>query len=193
MHWRYGKIVVRAKLPAGQGLWPAIWMMPNDDAYGTWAASGEIDIMEAQGERADRVSSALHYGGVWPHHDHITSGLRQPGCGNAVVPAVDYSRDFHEYAVDWNRDNMVFSVDGVETWNVNLDRMWHSRKSGAPRPYTKPRQPFDQSFYLILNLAVGGNFVQDPTESTVWSANELVIDHVRVYQRSGDETAACPP
>ena len=74
--WRYGRVEVRAQLPRGDFLWPAIWMLPTDNAYGTWAASGEIDIMEARGQRPSLVEGTLHYGAQWPNNVYSGSGPR---------------------------------------------------------------------------------------------------------------------
>jgi beta-glucanase (GH16 family) len=90
--WRYGRFEIRAKLPKGQGLWPAIWMMPTDAVYGRWPASGELDIMELVGREADVVHGTIHYG---PPHTY--SG------GSHTRSSGDFSDDFHTFAIEWEK------------------------------------------------------------------------------------------
>ena len=128
----YGKLIVRAKLPVGQGLWPAIWLLPQDQAYGPWPASGEIDIMEAKGRLPGQVSGTLHYGKDFDHKvtDESTYQLEEG----------DISQ-FRDYALHWEPGAMRWLVDG------------HCYAERKLEPGT---MPFDQKFYLVLNLAVGG-------------------------------------
>ena len=95
---------MRAKIPTGGGMWPAFWMMPQDDVYGGWAASGEIDIMESANGTTS-VGGALHYGGSWPDNTS-TSGSYSLGGAN-------FADDFHIYAVEWEPDEIRWYVDGV--------------------------------------------------------------------------------
>ena len=95
----YGRIVMRAKLPTGGGIWPAFWMMPQDDVYGGWAASGEIDIMESA-NGTTTVGGALHYGGGWPDNTSTS--------GSYSLGGVNFADDFHEYAVEWEEDAIRF-------------------------------------------------------------------------------------
>jgi beta-glucanase (GH16 family) len=161
--WRYGRIEIRAKLPAGRGLWPALWMMPTDDVYGTWAASGEIDIMEMRGQEPSRVIGVIHYGGEWPANVSAE--------GAYVLQGATFADDFHVFALEWEEGRMRWYVDDVlfatrTTW-------W---SSGGAFP-----APFDQRFHVIMNLAVGGSFPGPPDGTTVFPAS-LVVDYVRVYQ-----------
>ena len=163
--WKYGKVVVRAKLPKGQGLWSAIWMMPSDDLYGTWAASGEIDIMESKGQEPKQIWGALHFGHPWPDNDH-TDKIYKLTSGPSFADA------FHEFAVEWEEGVIRWYVDG-KLWQTRTK--WHSK--GGPFP-----APFDQPFHVILNLAVGGKFPGPPTTDTEFPA-KMLVDFVRVYQR----------
>lgn len=177
--WRYGKVEVRAKMPAGRQLWPAIWMMPLESKYGGWAASGEIDIAEYRGERVNEVSGAIHYGGSWPNNIHS-------GSGDRTFEGVDFSRDFHNFSVEWNKTAISWQVDGRTFHVENINRtMWSGR---GENPYAKVGQPFDQPFYLLLNVAVGGNFFGSAPPVTPdeakrnWTQPQLEVDYVKVFE-----------
>lgn len=162
--WRYGRFEIRAKLPTGQGLWPAIWMMPTDNVYGGWAASGEIDIMEALGHEPRIVHGTLHYGASWPNN-------RSSG-GAYTLPSGTFADDFHTFALEWEAGEIRWYVDGKLYLTQNE---WST--TAAPFP-----APFDQRFHFILNVAVGGNWPGNPDDSTVFP-QQMVIDYVRVYQK----------
>jgi beta-glucanase (GH16 family) len=166
----YGRFEIRAKLPAGKGLWPAIWMLPEDNRYGGWAASGEIDIMEAKGSHSGGVSGALHFGGSWPNNTYVDSKYNFPD--GSTIEA------FHVYAVEWEPEVIRWYVDG-ELYQTQTH--WYSGslkgEEGNP-PYPAP---FDQPFHLLINLAVGGNFDGDP-DVTVKFPAVMEIDYVRVYE-----------
>lgn len=166
-----GRFEIRAALPTGQGLWPAIWMLPASDSYGTWAASGEIDIMEARGQQPDRVQGTIHYGGSWP--DNVSSS------GTRIFPAGQSISGFHTYALEWD-------ATGSPAIRWYVDNVLYATKtswwtSGGVSP-----APFDRPFSMLLNLAVGGNYVGDPNASTAFPAT-MQVDYVRAY------TAAPPP
>lgn len=168
--WCYGRLEIRARLPVGQGIWPAIWMMPTDDVYGSWAASGEIDIMEYLGQNTNEVLGTLHYGGEWPDNVHTGETLR--------LPEGNFTDDFHVFGIEWEAGEIRWYVDGA---HYQTQRSWHT--PGAPFP-----APFDQRFHLILNVAVGGNLPGDPDESTQFPQS-MEVDYVRVYQRNPSSTA----
>ena len=170
----YGRMEMRAKIPTGGGMWPAFWMMPQDDVYGGWAASGEIDIMEAA-NGTTWVGGALHYGGSYPENTS-TSGTYSLGGAN-------FADDFHIYAVEWELDTIRWYVDGV-LFMTRTSSQWYS--NGAPG---NPRAPFDQDFYIILNAAVGANYTGclSPGCITADLPQEYIIDYVRVYQETGNE------
>ncbi len=161
--WKYGRIEMRAKMPIGRGLWPAFWMLPTDEVYGTWAASGEIDILEYLGHQPNQVFGTLHYGGTYPNNQ-FTSNLFTLGSGN-------FNSGFHDFALEWEPCEQRWYVDGVL---YATQKNWNS--TGGPYP-----APFDQRFHLLLNLAVGGNLPGPPDASTVFPQT-LVVDYVRVYQ-----------
>jgi len=183
--WTYGRFEVRAKLPKGKHLWPAIWMLPSDYDYGVWPSSGEIDIMEARGQETDIVSSALHFGPAWPDNQHITTGK--------IKFPIDFSADYHIFSVEWEENEMRFYVDDQKTWTVDTNRMWYSGTKGV-NPYTANGQPWNKRFHMIMNLAIGGAFFDSSygtltkTEARNWQSPSLYVDYVRVYQKS---TAVC--
>ena len=169
----YGRIEMRAKIPGGGGMWPAFWMMPQDAVYGGWAASGEIDIMEAVND-PNWTSGTLHFGGSWPNNTS-SGGTYNPG-------GVNFSDDFHIYAVEWEQDQIRWYVDGV-LFSTKYYTQWYS-DSDPGNPYA----PFDQSFYIILNSAVGGNYpgCTDPGCIDADLPQQFVVDYVRVYQETGN-------
>ncbi|MEL6329701.1 MAG: glycoside hydrolase family 16 protein [Planctomycetota bacterium] len=158
--WSYGRVEVRAKLPYGQGFWPAIWLLPRT---ASWPAGGEIDIMEARGDRPWGVSSALHWGWDEPSHQHVAHWYES---------GANLQEGYHDYAVEWDVGTVGFFVDGVEHFRV------YEPAVGIPGT---PKS-------IVLNLAVGGNFSGYPDGSTPFPA-QFDIDYVRVWQRS----APTPP
>ena len=184
--WKYGKVRVKAKLPAGPYLWPAIWMLPQDYVYGSWASSGEIDIMEARGQIADAVGHAIHFGGEWPYNDFMSETANVKNVIN----------DFHVYGIDWEENFIIFTVDENPYFTVDLRKNFWSGK--GPNPYTDIRQPFNEKFHLILNVAVGGNYFENIGEfdfnrdTPQWTRPEMIVDYVRVYQRPGQITEVKP-
>lgn len=186
--WKYGRISARIKLPKGQSTWPAFWMLPIDEAYGGWPLSGEIDIMEAVNLGAIcedcgdspseyRTSAALHFGKAWPENVFVTKKrfLDNP-------KAID---GFHEFAVEWGEGQFNWFVDGEKFFSVTADD-WYS---GAADKADNINAPFDKSFYLMLNLAVGGNYPDKLNENSFNPSsfpNELWVDWVRVYQCEND-------
>jgi beta-glucanase (GH16 family) len=156
----YGRLETRARMPAGAGLWPAFWALGSNITTVTWPACGEIDVMEWIGSQAGQVDGSLHATGY-------------PGSGltaNAVLPGnASYSDAYHVFAVDWYPNEIVFSVDGV----VYED----DKEADIPSGY---QWPFVQPFFILLNLAVGGNFPGPPNSGTAFPQSYL-IDYVRVY------------
>ncbi|GMI11272.1 hypothetical protein TrRE_jg5198 [Triparma retinervis] len=191
-YFKFGRFTVRAKVPSGLGLWSAIWMMPEDAVYGGWAASGEIDIMEADGSRPGLASSALHFSNEWPNNRHEGVPLANPFDGACPSRETDLSADFHDYQLVWTPTNMVFLVDDEVTWEVNLERDWHLDPN-SQSPYNTFGQPWDQDFYFILNCAVGGWFLPDPVEGSGedWPDAQMLVDFVKVEQRDGDDDGLC--
>ncbi len=165
--FQYGRIEARMRLPGGQGIWPAFWMLAQDSPYGIWPASGEIDIMEATNLGVggkNEVLGTIHFGTSFPSDYQFSST-------SYVVPA-NAQDEFHTYAVEWDADEIRWYVDGV------MYAMRNSWYSTAPFP-----APFNHPFYIIFNVAVGGNLPGAPDASTVFPVT-MEVDWVRVY--SGD-------
>jgi len=184
--WAYGRFEVRAKCPKGKHLWPAIWMLPSDLAYGQWASSGEIDIMEMRGQETSTSQTTLFYGGTWPNQKLISTW--------GMNFSFDFSADYHIWVFEWDETEMRFFIDDQPTWTVNLDKMW----SDPGNPYTANRQPWDKRFHMLLNVAVGGSFLNgygtlSYTEAQQWQSPSLYIDYVRVYKRDTSTPPATLP
>ncbi len=158
----YGRIEARLKIPTGQGLWPAFWMLGNDLAEVGWPEAGEIDIMENVGREPDVVHGTIHGPGY--------SGGDAIGRPTALPGGEAFSDDFHVYAIDWSPAGITWSVDGVA----------YSTVAPADLP-SGTRWVFDHPFFLILNVAVGGNWPGYPDATTSFP-QEMVVDYVRVYQ-----------
>lgn len=174
----YGKIVVRAKVPEGQGLWPAIWMMPTEELkYGNWPLCGEIDIMEVLGNDTKTAYSTIHYGE--PHAQQQ---------GTFTLNKGSFSDSFHEFSLEWDPGEMRFYIDGELVKTIND---WFTSVQGLKeKPYPAP---FNQNFYLQMNLAVGGNWPGNPDKTTDFSKAEFVVDYVRVYQKPQYDTNVQKP
>jgi beta-glucanase (GH16 family) len=166
--WQYGRIEVRAQLPRGRGLWPAVWMLPQPPSpYGTWPISGEIDIMELVGHEPDVVHGTLHYG-----DPHTFTGSAY------TLPEGDFSEDFHTFAVEWDETEFRWYVDD-ELFQTQTH--WFSADVTSDTAHPFPA-PFDHPFYLRLNVAVGGNWPGPPDEETTFP-QVMRVDYVRVFQR----------
>jgi beta-glucanase (GH16 family) len=172
--WTYGRIEMRAKLPRGQGLWPAIWMLPTDNFYGGWAASGEIDIMEERGQTPSQILGTIHYGGAWPNN--TSSG------GSYTLTTGTFADTFHVFAIEWVRDTIRWYVDNTL---FSTKTSWNSSQAAFPAP-------FDKRFHLILNVAVGGNFLGNPDQTTVFP-QRMMVDYVRVYAKTAAAVAPLRP
>jgi beta-glucanase (GH16 family) len=162
--FRYGRIEARMRLPGGQGVWPAFWLLPQNDQYGGWAASGEIDIVEAVnlgGAGGNNIYGTIHYGGEWPNN--VFSGEV------FLVPA-NATTEFHTYAIEWDVNEIRWYVDDVL---YAVRNSWLSTGGVFPAP-------FDQHFYILLNVAVGGNFPGNPDDSTTFPVR-MEVDWLRVY------------
>ncbi len=164
-NWKYGRFDIRAKLPYGQGMWPAIWMMPSESAYGGWAASGEIDIMELLGQESNKVYGTLHYGDVWPDNTHSGTSY--------TLAQGDFSHSFHIFTLEWEPGEMRWYVDG-QLYQTQTE--WYTKNGIFPAP-------FDQKFFIILNVAVGGNWPGNPDHTTLFP-QRMFIDYVRVYTKA---------
>lgn len=183
---KYGRFEARIKMPSGDGIWPAFWLLPATNKWGYWASSGEIDIMEAKGRLPNRTYGTIHFGSVWPGNMNTGDMYKFPE--NTDIT------DYHVYALEWEPGILRWFVDDnlfYETsawWGMNPD-------DDEPFPYPAP---FDVPFYVILNLAVGGNFDENriPDEEYDLPA-QMFVDYVRVYEKKSgynyDVKAPVPP
>lgn len=179
---KYGKFEFRAKLPVGKGVWPALWMLPQTERYGGWAASGEIDVMEARGQEPNKVLGTIHYGSRWPANAHAGKDYVLPDGGSIA--------DFHLYTLEWEPGEIRWYVDGRI---YATQSFWWSSSSAEGEKEQNPKgesdlnpwpAPFDQPFYLVMNVAVGGKFLGNPDKTTAFPA-EMIVDYVRVYDKVG--------
>ena len=168
---RYGRFEFRAKLPAGVGFWPALWMLPQDSPYGGWPNAGEIDVMENNGSTPDREGGTLHYGGANGYDVHSGQTYYFSG-GDSVT-------NFHTYALEWTSNSISWSVDGTRYQTQNN---WWSNIGTSTSTYPYPA-PFDVPFYILMNLAIGGNYLGNPSTNQINASlpGDMVIDYVRVY------------
>ncbi len=179
---KYGKFEFRAKLPTGKGVWPALWMLPQEEKYGGWAASGEIDVIEARGQEPDKVLGTLHYGSGWPANTHEGKDF--------VFPQGGTIEDFHVYTLEWEPGEMRWYVDAQLYQTQSF--WWSSSGRDGRGNGVNPRResdlnpwpaPFDQPFYIVMNVAVGGRFLGNPDAATVFPV-DMVVDYVRVYDKT---------
>lgn len=160
--WTYGKMVTRAKLPKGLGVWPAIWMMPTESKYGGWPKSGEIDIMENVGYAPDTIVSTAHTGSF----NHMIGTHKN---GSVYIP--DNGDVFHDYILEWDADQYACYVDDQHVFTYKNDG------TGSMS------WPFDQDFHLIINLAFGGNWAGKNGVNPEVLPASLIVDYVKVYQK----------
>ena len=185
----YGRIEARIRTPVNdQGFWPAFWMMPASGIYGGWANAGEVDILENKSRQSGTVSSALHFGGSWAasnvmnavrnRYTTIRAGAAPTVDTNipvdTVIPGFNVG-EWHTYAVEWYPDRFEWFIDGIRYNEINT---WYTTVNGVRMQQVTP---FDQPFYLILNLAVGGSFDggRAPGNNSI---GNMYIDYVRVYK-----------
>lgn len=160
--WLYGRVEVKAKIPDGRGMWPAIWMLPTDWSYGGWPASGEIDIMENVGYDPYKIVGTVHT----EAYNHSISTQR-----GATTNVQSCYSDFHVYAIEWEVREIRFYVDDLLYFTFTNEGTGYKT------------WPFDKRFHLLLNVAVGGNWGgQQGIDDTVFPRS-MVIDYVRVYQK----------
>jgi len=156
----YGRIDFRAKLPKGQGIWPALWMLGNNIGTSPWPACGEIDIMELLGNNPKTVYGTLHWGAAGGASTHIG--------GNSTLSSETFSDKFHVFSLKWSASQLSFLIDDVTYFTA--------AKSQINGDY-----PFDKPFFFIMNVAVGGNWPGNPDDTTVFP-QRMIVDYVRVFQ-----------
>jgi beta-glucanase (GH16 family) len=161
--FEYGRVEARIRLPSGRGIWPAFWMLGDDIDEVSWPSCGEIDILEMRGEQPDTIIGSVH-GPGYSGGSAVSDAL--------VKEEVDFSADFHSYEIVWDPGNITWAVDG---------EILNSATPGDLPQFTT--WVFDHPFFLILNVAVGGTFLEEPDDTTPDEVR-MVVDHVRVYQRT---------
>ncbi|MGA9451955.1 MAG: glycoside hydrolase family 16 protein [Verrucomicrobiia bacterium] len=166
---KYGRFEFRAKFPGGKGYWPALWLMPEHSAYGRWPACGEIDVTENKGSNPTMVQGTIHYAG--PDGRHLSSA------GTYEFPPNDGATNFHTYLLEWTTNSINWYVD-----NHLYETQTNWSTVGAAYP-----APFDQPFYIIMNLAVGGDFGGNPDAHTVFPG-EMQVDYIRVYANTAQNS-----
>lgn len=156
--FQYGTAEIRAKVPGGQGIWPAIWMLgDNIDKVG-WPAAGEIDIMEFVGRQPDSIHTTLH-----------TPATFGDNASTKVTHVPNLTDDFHVYKIHWNEKRIVFYVDDQKVYTY------------CPEMKNKQTYPFNHKFYFLLNMAIGGDFGGPEVDDSIFP-RKFVIDYIKVYQ-----------
>jgi len=171
--WQYGRFEVRAKMPNGEGIWPAVWMLPTESRYGGWAAGGEIDIIESRGSATHETTGALHFGGEWPDNTFVAHSY--------TFPDKNASEDFHLYTLEWSSEEIKWFVDGI-LCQTRSNEEWFSENAKDSK-----NAPFNQPYHLLINLAVDGRFFEKTDQRADNIPDEdfpqsLEVDYVRVYQ-----------
>jgi beta-glucanase (GH16 family) len=162
--WTYGRIEVRANIPEGTGMWPAIWMLGENIDEAGWPDCGEIDIMENVGFEPDTIHGTVHTG----TYNHV-SGTAQ----GAAIAVPDVGKDFHVFAIEWNQQRIDFYVDDQYYFTFANDG-----KGTAS-------WPFDENAYLILNIAVGGAWGGQHGVDDQIFPQQMLVDYVRVFKAAG--------
>lgn len=156
----YGRIEARARLPNTQGIWPAIWLLPT---VGSSPVNGEIDIMEMIGSEPFRAYGTLHYGNPYGNQ----------GGWYDLPGGETFDQDFHVFAIEWEAEEIRWYVDGQMYFKTSE---WYTSQPNAPYP-----APFNKPFFLLLNVAVGGNWPGRPDDTSVFPQT-MLVDYVRYYQ-----------
>lgn len=168
--FRYGKIEARIKLPTAQGMWPALWMLGDNITEISWPGCGEVDILELVGSEPDVVHANIHY----TDGDNKYSNDE----GSPKMINETFNQNYHHFSIDWTPTEITFSLDGTvfKTTSISDDGM----------------KEFHRSFYLILNVAVGGSWPGNPDASTSFP-QKMYIDYIRYYTKDGFTAPAAPP
>lgn len=171
----YGRIEWRAQLPWGTGFWPALWMLPENSPYGGWPNSGEIDVMENNGAISNQEGGTIHFGGAGGNDVYFGQTYTFPGSDSAT--------NFHVYLLEWSTNAINWYVDG-HLYESQTNWWSNVGTSGSTYPYPAP---FNVPFYILMNLAIGGNYLGNPSESEINPSlpGQMLVDYVRVYEQTG--------
>ncbi|MCR5569455.1 MAG: glycoside hydrolase family 16 protein [Paludibacteraceae bacterium] len=159
--WLYGKVEVRALLPKGNGMWPAIWMLASEEKYGGWPKSGELDIMENVVYDPNKIHCNIHTGA----YNHSIGTNK----GNTVSTSLP-SENWHVYSMEWDAEKVIFFLDGEQVFRFDNEHK------------TSQEWPYDQKFHLLLNVAVGGEWGGTMGIDNSVFPQRMLVDYVRVYQ-----------
>lgn len=159
----YGRVDIRARIPSGKGIWPALWMLGSNISTVSWPACGEIDIMENIGETTpSKTYGTAHWG--------VSSTSHLSGGGNFSLGSGLLSDSFHIYSIDWSADKIQWLIDGSKFYEITNQQI------------TGGNFPFNKSFFFIMNVAVGGNWPGNPDGTTVFP-QKMYVDYIRMYQK----------
>lgn len=176
----FGRIEASIKLPAGQGTWPAFWLLPTNSPYGAWAAGGEIDILEATNLGVDgknEILGTIHYGSLWPLNRYSS---------DTYTPSEIVSDDFHRYAIEWEAGEIRWYIDDTHYATMTNDNWFSYYWGGQDTGFTtNENAPFNTPFHIILNVAIGGNLPGAPSNDLALPL-QMEVDYVRVYQCPAD-------
>ena len=162
-NFKFGRVDIRAKLPEGQGIWPALWMLGEDITTVGWPACGEIDIMELVGHEPNKVHGTIHFGPQWPNNKYVGTSYSLTGGA--------FQNQFNVFTLIWTENKME--------WYIN-DVLYQTR---TPADTAGEEYPFNDEFFFIFNVAVGGDWPGSPNASTQFP-QQMVVDYVRVFQES---------
>ena len=176
--WTYGYIEARIKMPNNKSTWPGFWMSPNESVYGSWPRSGEIDIVETKGSNLNYAAADAHWG--------LSTGYKKHAQGKDLPAGFKDTTQWHTYGVKWTEGKLEYYIDGVKFHTVS--------SFGWPNAANTPYGPFDKPFFLRLNLAIGGDYIDGNGSKWSNAYNALAkypesfpatmsIDYVRVYER----------
>lgn len=160
--FKFGRIDIRAALPEGQGIWPALWMLGSNISQVSWPACGEIDIMELVGNLPGRVYGSIHFGANVSNHQYTNASYSLSG-------TTRFSEAFHVFSIEWEQDRIRWYVDDVLFYDINPAAL-----NGASYPFNNP-------FFFVINVAVGGNWPGSPDASTNFP-QRMFVDYIRVFQ-----------
>lgn len=159
----YGRVDIRAVMPVGKGIWPALWTLGADIGNVSWPACGEIDIMEYLGHETDKVHGTAHWGSNGANHKYKGSSIFSANEG-------DFSETFHVFTIIWEKDKIEWRMDDKKFYEITPAEM-----EGQPYPFNKPH-------FFLMNLAVGGNWPGYPDETTTFP-QRFIVDYIRVFQK----------
>jgi beta-glucanase (GH16 family) len=170
----YGRIEWRAQLPWGTGFWPALWMLPENSPYGGWPNSGEIDVMENKGNITNQEGGTIHFGGAGGNDVYFGQTYTFPGSDSVT--------NFHVYLLDWSTNAISWYVDG-HLYETQTN--WWSNMGTSTNTFPYPA-PFNEPFYILMNVAIGGNYLGNPSTNEINASlpGQMLVDYVRVYEQT---------